>query len=63
LPDTSEGELISKIRQKVPGIPVIAQIGDVMEKDRSKGLDAGCDDYINQSFSPEQLLAKVQGYI
>jgi DNA-binding response OmpR family regulator len=60
LPKISGLDLIPKIRECRPGVPIIALTAKVSVEDRVHGLNLGCDDYLTKPFSFAELLARIQ---
>jgi DNA-binding response OmpR family regulator len=60
LPKISGFDLIPKIRECKPGVPIIAVTARVSVEDRVRGLNQGCDDYLTKPFSLAELLARIQ---
>lgn len=60
LPDGDGLALISPLREKNPGVPVIvlSARGDLSE--RVVGLDSGADDYLAKPFALEEMLARIR---
>ena len=60
LPGKNGREVLSAIRERRPGLPVIllTALGDV--EDRVEGLELGADDYVSKPFAFEELLARVR---
>lgn len=42
-------------------LPIIAQTAYVVSEDRSRAIEAGCDDYITQPIQKEELFRKIDG--
>lgn len=60
LPKMSGLELIPKIRECKPTVPIIALTAKSSVEDRVQGLNLGCDDYLTKPFSFAELLARIQ---
>jgi DNA-binding response OmpR family regulator len=60
LPKLSGLDLIPKIRECKPGVPIIAVTAKASVEDRVQGLNLGCDDYLTKPFSFAELLARIQ---
>jgi DNA-binding response OmpR family regulator len=60
LPKISGLDLIPKIRQSMPAVPIIAVTAKTSVEDRVQGLNLGCDDYLTKPFSFAELLARIQ---
>jgi DNA-binding response OmpR family regulator len=60
LPKMSGFELIPRIRECKPNVPIIAVTGKASVEDRIQGLNLGCDDYLVKPFSFAELLARIQ---
>jgi DNA-binding response OmpR family regulator len=60
LPKMSGLELIPRIRECRPSIPIIAVTAKASVEDRVEGLNLGCDDYLVKPFSFAELLARIQ---
>ena len=60
LPKISGLDLIRKIRECKPAIPIIAVTAKSSVDDRVQGLNLGCDDYLAKPFSFAELLARIQ---
>ncbi len=60
LPKMSGFDLIPKIRQCKPAVPIIAVTAKASVEDRVQGLNLGCDDYLTKPFSFSELLARIQ---
>ena len=59
LPDRSGLTLLPELRALKPEIPIVIITGRGSEQDIVAGLDAGADDYIAKSVSPDVLRARV----
>ena len=60
LPKIQGLDLIPKIRECKPGVPIIAVTAKGSVEDRVQGLNLGCDDYLTKPFSFAELLARIQ---
>jgi len=60
LPKMSGFDLLPKIRECRPAIPIIALTARSSVEDRVHGLNLGCDDYLIKPFSFAELLARIQ---
>ena len=60
LPKMSGFDLVPKIRQSKPAVPIIAVTAKTSVDDRVQGLNLGCDDYLTKPFSFSELLARIQ---
>ncbi len=52
-------EATKQIRKINAGIPILAQTANAMVEDKSKSLDAGCDDYVAKPVNKKVLLNKI----
>jgi CheY-like chemotaxis protein len=48
------------IKHNHPNIPVIAQTSYVFDEDKTKAMNAGCDDYISKPLNKNELLKKIE---
>ena len=55
-------EATRKIREINREIPIIAQTAYAMESDKTKALEAGCNDYISKPYSPAELNSLIKNY-
>lgn len=62
LPGMDGVEIVSKAKAdpKLKDIPVIAITASVMEGDRERFLDAGCDDYLPKPIQAKELIKMVE---
>jgi DNA-binding response OmpR family regulator len=60
LPQMSGLDLIPRMRECKPAIPIIAVTAKASVEDRVEGLNLGCDDYLVKPFSFAELLARIQ---
>src|SRR5512138_2211295 len=63
LPKIDGIELISKLREMKPTIPVMILSAKSSVDDRVKGLQIGSDDYLTKPFAFSELLARVNALI
>lgn len=60
LPKLSGIDLLSLIRQRQLGVPVLMLTARDAIEDRVRGLDSGADDYLVKPFSLEELRARIR---
>jgi two-component system response regulator CssR len=60
LPDTDGFEIIKKIKEATPDVPVIFISARDKTLDRVLGLEMGSDDYIAKPFLPRELVIRVK---
>lgn len=60
LPDFDGMEVLRKMRQDDPNIPVLFLTAKDAVEDRVAGLTAGGDDYVTKPFSLEEVVARLQ---
>ncbi|MFT4710818.1 MAG: DNA-binding response OmpR family regulator [Bacteroidia bacterium] len=63
MPKMDGFEVLTALRQKAPGLPVILLTAKGAEVDKVRGLRAGADDYVVKPFSPLELLARVEAVL
>lgn len=63
LPGLSGLEATSSIKAIKPNIPIIAQTAYALNHDRTKALNAGCDDYIAKPIEAEQLIELINKHL
>ena len=60
LPDIDGMELLPKLRELSPDLPVIILTARGEVEDRVAGLDAGADDYLTKPFAFAELVARIR---
>ncbi|HZO99792.1 MAG TPA: response regulator transcription factor [Terriglobia bacterium] len=60
LPKLDGLEVLKRVRQQKPSLPVLVLTGRARIEDRVKGLDSGADDYLTKPFSFSELSARVR---
>jgi len=63
LPDLSGLEVLRRIRQSHPTVPVLFLTARDAVEDRVAGLTAGGDDYVTKPFSLEEVVARLRGLL
>jgi len=63
LPGLDGLEVLPRIRQVRPNLPVIIMTARGSENDRVRGLKKGADDYVSKPFSIRELLARVEAVL
>ncbi len=63
LPDMSGLEVLSKLRDHLPGLPVLLLTAKDAVEDRIAGLSAGGDDYVTKPFSLEEVVLRLRGLL
>src|ERR1700756_3876580 len=61
LPDMSGLDVLHKLREENPQLPVLLLTAKDAVEDRVLGLTAGGDDYVTKPFSIEELAARLRG--
>lgn len=60
LPELAGEQVLEKLRQRRPDVPVIVLTARDAVEDRVRNLNAGADDYVTKPFSFAELLARIQ---
>jgi two-component system OmpR family response regulator len=63
LPDMSGLDVLSKLRENTPGLPVLLLTAKDAVEDRIAGLSAGGDDYVTKPFSIEEVVLRLRGLL
>ena len=63
LPHLNGYEVLKKIRQLHPRLPVIILTAKLEESDRILGLELGADDYLTKPFHLKELLLRIKGML
>lgn len=63
LPGRSGLEILSSLRERKPGLPVIVLTARAEVEQRVRGLDAGAVDYLTKPFSISELAARVRAQL
>jgi two-component system, OmpR family, response regulator len=63
LPDMSGLEVLGKLRDHLPGLPVLLLTARDAVEDRIAGLSAGGDDYVTKPFSLEEVVLRLRGLL
>ena len=63
LDDKSGFDLIEEIKNRFPNVPVVFTSARDKEFDRIIGLEKGSDDYITKTFSPKELVLRINNII
>ncbi len=63
LPDIDGVEVARRLRDLVPGVPVLMLTARTTEADVVVGLDAGADDYVTKPFRLAELLARLRALL
>ena len=60
LPDMDGIEVLKKLRQTNPELPVLLLTARISVEEKVQGLDAGADDYLAKPFNISELLARLR---
>jgi len=63
LPDMSGLEVLAKLREQTPGLPVLLLTAKDAVEDRIAGLTAGGDDYVTKPFSLEEVVLRLRSLL
>jgi two-component system response regulator RegX3 len=63
LPGISGFDVCSRVRQKLPGLPILLLTARGSEADILEGFERGADDYVTKPFSISELLARVKALL
>lgn len=65
LPDIDGYEATTRLRTMngVSSVPIVALTANVMQGDREKALEAGCDGYIQKPIDVDQLPHQIESYL
>lgn len=63
LPRLSGFEILARLRERKPSLPIMMLTVRSAEEDQVKALDLGADDYLTKPFSPRTLLARVRALL
>src|SRR3954447_19361203 len=60
LPDMSGLDVLHKLREQIPGLPLLLLTAKDSVEDRIAGLTAGGDDYVTKPFSLEEVVLRLR---
>ncbi len=63
LPFLNGFEVLKKIREQSPALPVLLLSARTAQQDKVKGLSMGANDYLTKPFHLEELLLRVEGML
>ncbi len=63
LPDADGREIVSRLRRRGAGLPIILMSASTTEDDVVGGLDAGADDYVARPVRPRELIARLRAQL
>src|SRR5688500_13258815 len=63
LPDMSGLEVLRKLREQIPGLPLLLLTAKDSVEDRIAGLTAGGDDYVTKPFSLEEVVLRLRALL
>jgi two-component system OmpR family response regulator len=63
LPDMSGLDVLGKLREQIPNLPVLLLTAKDAVEDRIAGLSAGCDDYVTKPFSIEEVVLRLRALL
>ncbi|MEW6871455.1 response regulator transcription factor [Trueperella pyogenes] len=63
LPDMDGFEVLSKLREREPELPVLFLTAKDDVQDRVHGLEVGADDYVTKPFSLEEVVARIHAIL
>src|SRR5262249_7272990 len=63
LPKMSGMQVLSLLRKKKPGVPILILTAKSSVEDRVQGLDRGGDDYLVKPFAFAELLARIRALL
>ncbi|MFD6160063.1 response regulator transcription factor [Nocardia sp. NPDC060256] len=63
LPDMTGLEVLAKLRERMPQLPVLLLTAKDAVEDRIAGLTAGGDDYVTKPFSIEELILRLRALL
>lgn len=63
LPDMSGLEVLHKLREQTPGLPLLLLTAKDSVEDRIAGLTAGGDDYVTKPFSIEEVVLRLRALL
>src|SRR6185312_3319901 len=63
LPDMSGLDVLRKLREEIPGLPVLLLTAKDAVEDRIAGLTAGGDDYVTKPFSIEEVVLRLRALL
>jgi CheY-like chemotaxis protein len=63
MPGTTGYQATIEIKKIRPELPIVAQTAYAMPGDRSKALEAGCDDYLSKPIKKQPLMEKIGKFL
>lgn len=63
LPDMSGLEVLRRLREQIPGLPLLLLTAKDSVEDRIAGLTAGGDDYVTKPFSLEEVVLRLRALL
>ena len=63
LPDMSGLDVLRRLREQIPGLPLLLLTAKDSVEDRIAGLTAGGDDYVTKPFSLEEVVLRLRALL